>query len=90
MMSLLPKCDSVTAALRFCRRATIIGDAAVYWIGPGFQQAIRMAVVPDPCGESGQVDDIGPIRAASILSAWAEQKAVREIMVFSSRKRAQL
>jgi exodeoxyribonuclease V alpha subunit len=29
-----------------------------------------------------EVDGIGPIRAASILSAWAEQKAVREIMVF--------
>ena len=28
------------------------------------------------------VDGIGPVRAASILSAWAEQKAVREIMVF--------
>jgi ATP-dependent exoDNAse (exonuclease V) alpha subunit len=26
--------------------------------------------------------DIGPVRAASILAAWAEQKAVREIMVF--------
>ena len=29
-----------------------------------------------------EVDGIGPIRAASILTAWAEQKAVREIMVF--------
>src|SRR5215207_11571845 len=29
-----------------------------------------------------EVDGIGPIRAASILAAWAEQKAVREIMVF--------
>jgi len=29
-----------------------------------------------------EVDGIGPVRAASILSAWAEQKAVREIMVF--------
>src|SRR6266849_4118946 len=28
------------------------------------------------------VDGIGPVRAASILAAWAEQKAVREIMVF--------
>ena len=26
------------------------------------------------------VDGIGPVRAASILAAWAEQKAVREIM----------
>ena len=30
-----------------------------------------------------EVDGIGPVRAASILSAWAERKAVREIMVVS-------
>src|SRR6201998_1531508 len=29
-----------------------------------------------------EVDGIGPVRAARIVSAWAEQKAVREIMVF--------
>ena len=29
-----------------------------------------------------EVDGIGPVRAARILAAWAEQKAVREIMVF--------
>jgi len=29
-----------------------------------------------------EVDGIGPVRAASILAAWTEQKAVREIMVF--------
>src|SRR5213079_1404393 len=29
-----------------------------------------------------EVDGIGPVRAASILAAWGEQKAVREIMVF--------
>jgi exodeoxyribonuclease V alpha subunit len=29
-----------------------------------------------------EVDGIGRVRAASILSAWAEQKAVREIMIF--------
>jgi exodeoxyribonuclease V alpha subunit len=29
-----------------------------------------------------EVDGVGPVRAASILAAWAEQKAVREIMVF--------
>src|SRR5438094_1216310 len=29
-----------------------------------------------------EVDGIGPVRAASILAAWAEQKAVREIMGF--------
>jgi exodeoxyribonuclease V alpha subunit len=29
-----------------------------------------------------EVEGIGPVRAASILAAWAEQKSVREIMVF--------
>jgi exodeoxyribonuclease V alpha subunit len=29
-----------------------------------------------------EVDGIGPVRAGNILAAWAEQKAVREIMVF--------
>src|SRR5436190_19882612 len=29
-----------------------------------------------------EIDGIGPVRAASILAAWAEQKVVREIMVF--------
>ena len=29
-----------------------------------------------------EVDGIGPVRADSIVAAWAEQKAVREIMVF--------
>jgi exodeoxyribonuclease V alpha subunit len=27
-------------------------------------------------------DGIGPVRAASVLAAWAEQNAVREIVVF--------
>src|ERR1022692_691897 len=35
--------------------------------------------VPDRLRE---IDGIGPVRAASILASWAEQKAVREIMVF--------
>src|SRR5689334_23451395 len=29
-----------------------------------------------------EVDGIGPVRAASIAAGWAEQKAVRDIMVF--------
>jgi exodeoxyribonuclease V alpha subunit len=31
-----------------------------------------------------EVDGIGPVRGASILAAWAEQKAVREIMTVSA------
>ncbi len=30
----------------------------------------------------GDVDGIGPVRASRIVAAWAEQKPVREIMVF--------
>src|SRR5207248_3578643 len=33
-------------------------------------------------GRLREVDGIGPVRAASIIGAWAEQKIVREIMVF--------
>jgi exodeoxyribonuclease V alpha subunit len=29
-----------------------------------------------------EVDGIGPVRASRIAAAWAEQKVVREIMVF--------
>jgi exodeoxyribonuclease V alpha subunit len=29
-----------------------------------------------------EVDGVGPVRAARISAAWAEQKVVREIMVF--------
>jgi exodeoxyribonuclease V alpha subunit len=29
-----------------------------------------------------EVDGIGPVRARRITAAWAEQKIVREIMVF--------
>src|SRR6478672_5145850 len=32
-----------------------------------------------------EVDGIGPVRAARILAAWVEEKAVREIMVFLHR-----
>ncbi len=39
-------------------------------------------VIESTPGRLREVDGIGPVRAASILAAWAEQKAVREIMVF--------
>src|SRR5262245_42984022 len=35
---------------------------------------------PAPPERLREVDGIGPVRAASIVAAWAEQKAVREIM----------
>jgi len=37
-----------------------------------------------------EVDGIGPVRAASVLAAWTEQKAVREIMVFLPQPRCRL
>jgi exodeoxyribonuclease V alpha subunit len=39
-------------------------------------------VIEDTPDRLREVDGIGPVRAASILAAWAERKAVREIMVF--------
>jgi exodeoxyribonuclease V alpha subunit len=58
-------------------------------IGPAYAKKLLRAfgekvfdvieAIPDRLRE---VDGIGPVRAASILAAWAEQKAVREIMVF--------
>src|SRR6202011_6187551 len=39
-------------------------------------------VIETTPGRLREIDGIGPVRAASILAAWAEQKAVREIMVF--------
>ena len=44
-----------------------------------FGEKVFEVITPDRLRE---VDGIGPVRAASILAAWAEQKAVREIMIF--------
>ena len=57
-------------------------------VGPVYEEAgavLWREGLRDHRGNSGrlqEVDGIGPVRAASILAAWAEQKAVREIMVF--------
>jgi len=65
---------------------TVVGHAAT--ISAGEWMKVRafgekvfdvIATTPDRLRD---VDGIGPVRAASILAAWAEQKAVREIMVF--------
>src|SRR5262249_42453460 len=57
--------------------------------GPGLRQEVLrrlwrevFEVIETPPDRLREVDGIGPVRAASILAAWAEQKAVREIMVF--------
>ena len=44
-----------------------------------WRQGVQLEATPDRLRE---VDGIGPVRANRILAAWAEQKAVREIMVF--------
>ena len=39
-------------------------------------------IIEETPGRLQDIDGVGPVRAANILAAWAEQKAVREIMVF--------
>jgi exodeoxyribonuclease V alpha subunit len=66
-----------------------LASGMIRGIGPGYAKKLVRAFgdkvfdtiesAPDRLRE---VDGIGPVRAASILAAWAEQKAVREIMVF--------
>src|SRR6266566_9363406 len=66
-----------------------LSSGMIRGIGPSYAKKLLRAfgekvfdvieVTPDRLRE---VDGIGPVRAASIVAAWAEQKAVREIMVF--------
>src|SRR3984885_8460816 len=66
-----------------------LSSGMIRGIGPAYAKKLLRAfgekvfdiieATPDRLRE---VDGIGPVRAASILAAWAEQKAVREIMVF--------
>src|SRR6266436_8796878 len=66
-----------------------LSSGMIRGVGPGYARKLVRAfgdrvfdvieVAPDRLREVG---GIGPVRAASILAAWAEQKAVREIMIF--------
>ena len=66
-----------------------LSSGMIRGIGPAYARKLLRAfgekvfdiieATPDRLRE---VEGIGPVRAASILAAWAEQKAVREIMVF--------
>src|SRR5689334_24416559 len=66
-----------------------LSSGMIRGIGPSYAKKLLRAfgekvfdvieVTPDRLRE---VDGIGPVRAASIVVAWAEQKAVREIMIF--------
>src|ERR1700724_4691283 len=66
-----------------------LGSGMIRGVGPvyakklvrGFGEKVFDVIETAP-DRLREVDGIGPVRAASILAAWAEQKAVREIMVF--------
>jgi exodeoxyribonuclease V alpha subunit len=66
-----------------------LGSGMVKGIGPRFAQQLVTAfgeavfeVIEQQPGRLTEVEGIGPKRAARITSAWADQKAIREIMVF--------
>ena len=41
-----------------------------------------MHVIDDEPGRLIEVDGLGPKRTAMIAAAWAEQKAIKEVMIF--------
>jgi exodeoxyribonuclease V alpha subunit len=66
-----------------------LSSGMIRGVGPVYAKKLVRAfgdkvfdVIEATPGRLREVDGIGPVRAASILAAWAEQKAVREIMVF--------
>ena len=66
-----------------------LGSGMIRGIGPvyakkmvkAFGEKVFEIIEADP-DRLREVDGIGPVRAKRIISGWAEQKAVREIMVF--------
>jgi exodeoxyribonuclease V alpha subunit len=66
-----------------------LSSGMIWGVGPAYAKKLVRAfgekvfdVIETTPDRLREVDGIGPVRAASILAAWAEQKAVREIMVF--------
>ncbi len=66
-----------------------LGSGMIRGIGPVYAKKLVRAfgervfdVIESDPGRLREVDGIGPVRAERITAAWAEQKAVREIMVF--------
>ncbi|MCY4467583.1 MAG: ATP-dependent RecD-like DNA helicase [Thiotrichales bacterium] len=66
-----------------------LGSGMIRGIGPVYAKKLVRAfganvfdVIEADSGRLREVDGIGPVRAERITSAWAEQKAVREIMMF--------
>lgn len=68
---------------------TYLGSGMIRGIGPAYAKKLVRAfgervfdtIEAEP-ERLREVDGIGPVRAARITAAWAEQKIVREIMVF--------
>jgi exodeoxyribonuclease V alpha subunit len=65
-----------------------LSSGMIRGIGPAYAKKLLRAfgekvfdVIEAAPNRLREIDGIGPVRAASILAAWAEQKAVREIMV---------
>ena len=66
-----------------------LSSGMIRGIGPAYARKLLRAfgekvfeVIETQADRLREVDGIGPVRAGRIVSAWAEQKAVREIMVF--------
>jgi exodeoxyribonuclease V alpha subunit len=66
-----------------------LSSGMIRGVGPGYARKLVRAfgdkvfdVIEEAPDRLREVGGIGPVRAASILAAWAEQKAVREIMIF--------
>jgi exodeoxyribonuclease V alpha subunit len=66
-----------------------LASGMIRGIGPAYARKLLRAfgekvfdVIEATPDRLREVDGIGPVRAARIVAAWAEQKAVREIMVF--------
>jgi exodeoxyribonuclease V alpha subunit len=66
-----------------------LASGMIRGIGPAYAKKLLHAfgekvfdVIETQAVRLQEVDGIGPVRAGRIVAAWAEQKAVREIMVF--------
>ncbi len=66
-----------------------LASGMIRGIGPTYAKKLLRAfgekvfeVIESQADRLREVGGIGPVRAARIVAAWAEQKAVREIMVF--------
>ncbi|MDP9792444.1 exodeoxyribonuclease V alpha subunit [Catenuloplanes nepalensis] len=66
-----------------------LGSGLIKGIGPVFAERIvehfgldTLQIIEDEAGRLVEVPGLGPKRTAKITAAWAEQKAIKEVMVF--------